>query len=80
MVRQLVNQLLYKVRFTCGELTLHRNTVNYIDMSLIVHYNLDFNKHINEKISKAQKEISVHERLYNVLLRNALLAMYKSFF
>ena len=49
-------------------------------MSVIVHYNLDFNKHINEKISKAQKEISVHERLYNVLLRNALLAIYKSFF
>ena len=75
-----MRQLVYKVRITCGELTLHRNTVNYKDMSVIVHYNLDFHKHINEKISKAQKEISVHERLYNVLLRNALLAMYKSFF
>ena len=49
-------------------------------MSLIVHYNLDFNIHINEKVSKAQKGISFHGRPYNILLTNALLAIYKSFF
>ena len=49
-------------------------------MSLIVHYNLDFNIHINEKISKTQKGISFHGRPYNILLTNALLAIYKSFF
>ena len=49
-------------------------------MSLIVHYNLDFNININEKICKAQKGISFRGRLYNILLTNALLAIYKSFF
>ena len=49
-------------------------------MSLIVHYNLDFNININEKICKAQKGISFRGRLYNILLINALLAIYKSFF
>ena len=43
------------------------------------HLNQKFNfsKHINEKISKAQKGISVIKKLYNILPRNALLTIYK---
>ena len=40
---------------------------------------LDFSKHINEKISKAQKGISVIKKLNNILPRNTLLTIYKSF-
>ena len=40
---------------------------------------MDFSKHINEKISKAQKGISVIKKLYNILPRNVLLTIYKSF-
>ena len=39
----------------------------------------DFNKHINEIISKAQNRISVIKKLYNILSRNALLAICKPF-
>ena len=38
---------------------------------------LDFNKHINEKISTAQELISVIKKLYHILPRNALLTIYK---
>ena len=40
---------------------------------------LEFSKHINEKISKTQKGISVIKKLYNILPRTALLIIYKSF-
>ena len=40
---------------------------------------MDFRKHINEKISKTQKAISVIKKLYNILSRNVLLTIYKSF-
>ena len=50
---------------------------NHLD--LYVDQKLDFSKHINEKISKAQKGISAIKRLYNILPRNSLLTIYKSF-
>ena len=37
---------------------------------------MDFNKHINEKISKAQKGISIIKKSY-MLPRNAVLTIYK---
>ena len=83
-MRQLVRKGYYtrsQVPFTCGELTLHENTVNGKNiMSLIVDYNFDYNKRINEKVSKAQKEISSNKKLFNVFLRNVHLTIYKSFF
>ena len=48
-------------------------------LGLHLDQKLDFSKHINEKISKAQKGISVIKKLYNILPRNALLTIYKSF-
>ena len=39
-----------------------------------------FSKHINEKISKTQKRISVIKKRYNILPKNALLTIYKSRF
>ena len=41
---------------------------------------LNFIHHIEEKISKANKGNGVIKKLYNTLLRKALLALYKSFF
>ena len=38
---------------------------------------LDYSKHINEKISKVQKGISVIKKLYSILPRNAFLTIYK---
>ena len=46
-------------------------------LGLHLDQKLDFSKHINEKISKAQKEVSVCKILY-ILPRNALLTIYKS--
>ena len=40
---------------------------------------LNFNRHISEKISKANKGIGIIRRLFNILPRNALITMYKSF-
>ena len=48
-------------------------------LGLHLNQKLDFSKHINEKIYKAEKGISVIKKLYNILLRNALLTIYKSF-
>ena len=50
----------------------------HLGLHLDQKYN--FSKYINEKISKIQKRISVIKKLYNILPRNALLTMYKSFF
>ena len=46
-------------------------------LGLHLDQKLDFSKHINEKISKAQKEVSVSKILY-ILPRNALVTIYKS--
>ena len=40
---------------------------------------MEFSKPINEKISIAQKGISDIKKLYNILPRNTLLTIYKSF-
>ena len=47
-------------------------------LGLHLHQKLDFSKRINEKISKAQKGISVIKKLNNILPRNVLLTIYKS--
>ena len=47
-------------------------------LSLHLEQKLDFNKQINEKISKAQKTMSVIIKKF-ILPRNALLTIYKSF-
>ena len=40
---------------------------------------LNFSNHIKEKISKANKGIGILRKLYNVLPRNSLIKIYKSF-
>ena len=40
---------------------------------------LNFSNHIKEKISKANKGIGILRKLNNVLPRNSLIAIYKSF-
>ena len=40
---------------------------------------LDFNVHIKEKISKANRGIGIRKKLQNKLPRNVLLTIYKSF-
>ena len=54
-------------------------SVSQKHLGLHLDQKLDFSKHINEKISKVQKGISVIEKLYNILPRNALLTVYKPF-
>ena len=46
-------------------------------LGLHLYQKLDFSKHHSEKISKAQKRISVINKLYNILPRNSLLTIYK---
>ena len=53
-------------------------SVSQKHLSLHLDQKLDFSKDINE-ISKAQKGISVIKKLYNILPRNVLLTIYKSF-
>ena len=48
-------------------------SVSQKHLGLHLDQKLDFSKHINEKISKAQKGISVIKKLYNILPRNAFL-------
>ena len=48
-------------------------------LGLHLDQKLDFSKHINEKISKGQKGISVIKKLCNILPRNALLTKYNLF-
>ena len=40
---------------------------------------LNFKLHIKEKISKAMKGVSLIKKLSNILPRNSLIAIYKSF-
>ena len=40
---------------------------------------LSFSNHINEKISRVNKGIGILRKLYNDLLRNSLITIYKSF-
>ena len=40
---------------------------------------LNFSNHIKEEISKADKGIDILRKLYNVLSRNSLITIYKSF-
>ena len=54
-------------------------SVSQKHLGLHLDQKLDFSKHSNEKISKAQKGISVIKLLDNILSRNALLTIYKSF-
>ena len=54
-------------------------SVSQKHLRLHLDHKLDFSKNINEKISTAQKGISDIKKLYNILPRNTLLAIYKSF-
>ena len=54
-------------------LTMHKH------LGLILDEKLTFVHHVNEKISKAYKGISLIKRLYNVLPRKSLLCIYRSF-
>ena len=55
-------------------------SVSQKHLGLHLDQKYDFSKHINEKISKTQKRISVIKKRYNILPRNALLTIYKSLF
>ena len=61
-----------------NEVPIERS-VSQKDLGLHLDQKLDFSKHINEKISEAQKGISVIKKLYYILPRNVLLTIYKSF-
>ena len=51
----------------------------YIVLVLILDSKLSFNKHLDEKIAKANKGIGIIRRLYHYLPRKALMQIYKSF-
>ena len=57
---------------------LVKSSVSQKHLGLHLDKKFDFTKHIKEKVSKAQKWISVIKRLSNILPRNALLTIYKS--
>ena len=40
---------------------------------------MNFSNHIRDKISKANKDIGILRKLYNILPRNSLITIYKSF-
>ena len=48
-------------------------------LGLYLDEKLNFNHHIKEMISKVNKWIAIIRKLRNILLRNALLTIYKSF-
>ena len=48
-------------------------------LGLILDSKLTFNKHLDDKIAKANKGIGIIHRLYCYLPRNALMQIYKSF-
>ena len=48
-------------------------------LGFILDSKMSYNKHIDDKIGKANQGISVIKRLYNYLPRKALLQIYKSF-
>ena len=48
-------------------------------LGLILDSKLTFNKHLDEKIAKANKGIGIIRRLYHYLPRKALMQIYKSF-
>ena len=52
-----------------------------IQKQLVIHLDekLNFNLHVKEKITKANKDIGVIKKLNNTLPRDALLTIYKSF-
>ena len=48
-------------------------------LGLILHSKLTFNKHIDEKISIANRRVGVIRRLYHYLPRKSMIQIYKSF-
>ena len=48
-------------------------------LGIYLDQKLNFSNHIKEKISKANKGIGIFRKLYNVLRRNSLIKIYKSF-
>ena len=56
-----------------------KRIVSQKHLGLHLDQKLDFSKRINEKISKAQKGMSVIKKLNNILPRNVLLTIYKPF-
>ena len=48
-------------------------------LGLILDSKLDFNEHIDNKINKCNEIIGIAKRLYLLLSRKSLLAIYKSF-
>ena len=61
-----------------NEVPVERN-VSQKHLCLHLDQKLDFSKHTNESFPKAQKGISVIKTIDNILPRNALLTIYKSF-
>ena len=61
-----------------NEVPVERNA-SQKHLCLHLDQKLDFSKHINGSFPKARKGISVIKNIYNVLPRNALLTIYKSF-
>ena len=61
-----------------NEVPIERS-VSQKHLGLHLDQKLDFRKQIVEKISKTHKGISVIKKFYNILPRNTLLTIYKSF-
>ena len=54
-------------------------TMHHRHLGLILHNKLNFKEHLKEKMSKAYKGIAFLRKLENIIPRNSLLAIYKSF-
>ena len=48
-------------------------------LGIYLDQKLNFSRHIKEKILKANKVIGILKKLHNVLPRNSLITIYKSF-
>ena len=54
-------------------------TMHHKHLGLILDEKLNFKEHLKEKMSKAYKGIAVLRKLQNIIPRNSLLTIYKSF-
>ena len=54
-------------------------TTHHKHLGLILDEKLNFKEHLKEKMSKAYKGIAVLRKLQNIIPRNSLLTIYKSF-
>ena len=54
-------------------------TMHHKHLGLILDEKLNFKEHLKEKMSKAYKGIAILRKLQNIIARNCVLTIYKSF-